>query len=290
MPDWPDDRYPGQYLGRHEYAVDPSSIAAYTAATGDDNPWYRGDSPFGGPVAPALLLHSEQYAFPTRDWYLPNLYGNLHIRQEWELFRHVPVPSLLWTHGMIVDRYMRKDRDVVVLEFTVFAEGDVMVARGRCHQSFLRTENAETVVDRGAATRKAPRPEPVGEPLEVLQPVHRTASLELCRAFSGPATNYHNDLEEARKLGFPDVVVQGTMSTTFISEMLTRRFGAGWLEGGRMSLNLINVLWGGETVTARGAVREVIPEGSRRRAHLDVWTEKDDGTKTIAGTASAVVV
>jgi acyl dehydratase len=131
--------------------------------------------------------------------------------------------------------------------------------------------------------------EPAGEPIEVLEPVRRVASLDLCMAFSGPKKNYHNDPEEARKLGFPDVVVQGTLSTVFISEMLTNRFGLGWLAGGRMSLNLINVLWGGEAVTARGVIRAVTREGQRRRAHLDVWTEKDDGTKTIAGSASALL-
>src|SRR5690349_5990180 len=83
MAEWADDRYPGKYLGRHEYVADASSIAHYIEATRDDHPWYTGASPWGGPVAPALLLHSEQYAFPLRDWYLPNLYGNLHVRQEW---------------------------------------------------------------------------------------------------------------------------------------------------------------------------------------------------------------
>lgn len=291
MAEWDDDSYVGKYLGRHEYLADAAMVAQYTRATGDANPWYTGPSPLGGPVAPALLLHSEQYAFRLRDWYLPKLYGNLHIKQEWELFRAVPIGTRLWTHGMIVDRYLRKDRDVVVLEFCVFDEGDVMVSRGRCHQSFLRdgAEVAE-VVGKEQTARKAARPEePAGEPLEVLEPVRRVADLDLCMAFSGPKRNYHNDREEARKLGFPDVVVQGTLSTVFISEMLTNRFGLGWLAGGRMSLNLINVLWGGEAVTARGAVRAITPEGRRRRAHLDVWTEKDDGTKTIAGTASALL-
>jgi hypothetical protein len=32
----------------------------------------------------------------------------------------------------------------------------------------------------------------------------------------------------------------------------------------------------------------VVPEGSRRRAHLDVWCEKADGTVTVIGTASAL--
>ncbi len=38
----------------------------------------------------------------------------------------------------------------------------------------------------------------------------------MCQRYSGPARNYHNDREEAHKLGFPDIVVQGTMSTCFI--------------------------------------------------------------------------
>jgi len=291
MPDRVDDSYVGKYVGRHEYTADAAMVAQYIAATGDANPWYTGPSPLGGPLLPGLLLHSEQYAFRLRDWYLPNLYGNLHIKQEWELFRAVPVGTRLWTHGMIVDRYVRKDRDVVVLEFCVFDDGDVMVSRGRCHQSFLLdAEAAGEVVGRDQGARKGARvEEPAGEPIEVLEPVRRVASLDLCMAFSGPKKNYHNDPEEARKLGFPDVVVQGTLSTVFISEMLTNRFGLGWLAGGRMSLNLINVLWGGEAVTARGVIRAVTREGQRRRAHLDVWTEKDDGTKTIAGSASALL-
>lgn len=287
MTAWVDDSYVGKYLGRHEYVADAEMIARYMAGTGDRNPWYTGPSPLGGPLAPALLLHSEQYAFRLRDWYLPNLYGNLHIRQEWELFRAVPVGARLWTHGMIVDRYLRKDRDVVVLEFCVFDGDDVMVARGRCHQSFLREDaGGEVATGRGrrAATETDGRPV-----LETLEPVRRVADLELCMAFSGPKKNYHNDPEEARRLGFPAVVVQGTLSTVFISEMLTNRFGLGWMAGGRMALNLVSVLWGGEAVTARGVVREITQEGRRRRAHLDVWTEKDDGTRTIVGTASALL-
>ena len=290
MPEWTDDSYVGKYLGRHEYLADANAIERYTAATRDANPWYSGESPLGSPVAPALLLHSEQYAFSLRDWYLPNLYGNLHIKQEWDLFQSVPVGEPLWTHGMIIDRYIRRDRDVVVMEFCIFNQGDVMVARGRCHQSFLLdVDENTTVVDKSASQTKAPRVESQPpETLELLEPVAKVADIELCTAFSGPNRNYHNDREEAKKLGFPDVVVQGTMSTTFISEMLTNRFGMGWIEGGRMSLNLINVLWGGEAVTARGAVRSWQREGSRRRAFLDVWTEKADGTKTLAGTASAL--
>ncbi|MGH8246481.1 MAG: hypothetical protein ACREUU_08615 [Gammaproteobacteria bacterium] len=70
----------GSYLGQREVAVTTDLVQRYTGAVHDDNPWYDGDSPFGGAVAPALLFHSEVYR--NLGWYLPRLFGNLHARQE----------------------------------------------------------------------------------------------------------------------------------------------------------------------------------------------------------------
>ncbi len=128
-----------------------------------------------------------------------------------------------------------------------------------------------------------------GEPLETISGPNKSITLEMCQKFSGPAKNYHNDVEQARKLGFPDIVVQGMMSLCFVSEMMTERFGAGWYEGGRMNVNLVNVVWGKDRLTCRGQVTELTPEGPRQRAHLQVWSEKPAGTKVVVGTANAVV-
>jgi hypothetical protein len=109
----------------------------------------------------------------------------------------------------------------------------------------------------------------------------------MCQKFSGPHKNYHNDREHALKLGFPDIVVQGMMSLCFISEMMTGRFGEGWFSGGKMNVALVNVLWQGERVTARGNVTEELAEGARKRLAARVWCEKADGTKFVVGSASA---
>ena len=126
--------------------------------------------------------------------------------------------------------------------------------------------------------------------LETIAGPVKKITVEMCRKFSGPNKNYHTDVEEARKLGFPDIVVQGMMSLCFLSEMLTKRFGEGWYVGGRMNVNLVNVLWNGDEVRCGGLVRELLPEGSRRRAQLEVWCQKEDGTKVVVGTASALQV
>lgn len=121
-----------------------------------------------------------------------------------------------------------------------------------------------------------------------LEPLAKTVSLAMCDAFSGPERSYHNDREIARAFGFPDVVVQGMMSICFVSELMTRAFGQGWLLGGKLDVSLVNVVWAEDALVVRGRVREESPEGDHARIACDVWCEKPDGTKTLVGTASAL--
>src|ERR1700733_1420436 len=90
----------GRDFGGITWDITPEFVAKYIAGTGDDNPWYRGDSPLGGPIAPALVLYDAVYR--TLGWYLPNIFGNLHTRQEWELFAPVKVGERLTTRSVVV--------------------------------------------------------------------------------------------------------------------------------------------------------------------------------------------
>jgi hypothetical protein len=53
-------------------------------------------------------------------------------------------------------------------------------------------------------------------------------------------------------------------------------------------VRLVNVVWNGDTLTARGKVRERAPEAGRERVTLEVWCEKADGAIATVGTASAI--
>ncbi len=279
----------GLDLGTHEYEITPELVADYAEALNDHNAWYTGSSPFGEPVAPALILHSEIYRYGG--WYLPNIYGNLHARQEWDLFAPLMVGEAVSTRSTIIDRYLKRGRDYVVNEVQLYGNAGRLLARGRTHQSFLiETDKDKPAVDKNRE-KSAKRRFEIGEGdiEEAIPPLEKAVSIEMCKAFS-PGTNYHNDVEQAKKLGFPDIVVQGMMPVCFLSELMTRRFGEGWYAGGRMAINLVNVLWGADGgATCRGVIREFTPEGERKRAHCEIWVEKEDGTKIIVGTASAVV-
>jgi acyl dehydratase len=284
-----DDRYVGRDYGSFEYQITPELIATYVAGTGDDNPWYRGDSPLGGPVAPALILHSAVYK-PATEWYLPKIYGNLHARQEWENFAPVMVGDTLRARRLIVERYLKRDREYVVCEVIVTNSAGLIVSRSRTHQSFV----PESVQTEGFAVDKSREKDPrrsfkIGEGGgEVFETPARTITEPMCYAFSGPARNYHNDRAKAIELGFPEIVVQGMLSVCLVSEMMTRRFGLGWFYGGKMDLRLVNVVWGNDVTGPRGSIIGRHAEGRHTRAEAEVWCHKADGTKTIVGNASAL--
>jgi hypothetical protein len=279
--------YVGRHCGSNLYDVTPKVVAFYRAALEDG-----GDLPED--AAPPLLHHSECYKH-LGDWYLQNLFGNLHARQEWELFGLLRVGSRVRSRSTIIARYTKRGRDYVVNETDlVDAEDGRLLVRGRTHQSFLppreRGAGEGFVVDERTAERKQADVRPAfptarGPDLDA---VMKSVDARRCWMFSGPGRNYHTDRDEARKLGFPNIVVQGMMSTCFVSEVMQRTFGEGWLVGGKMDVRLTNVLWVDERVTTRARVREELREGARTRVHCDVWAEKDDGTRILIGDASAV--
>jgi len=278
----------GRHCGSNSYDVTPEVVAFYADALDDHSPLYR-------EVAPPLLHHSECYMF-VGEWYLKNLFGNLHAQQDWELFAAIAVGARVRSRSTIIERFSKRGRDYVVNETDLVDAGDGrLLVRGRTFQSFLPPKEREGdsgfVVDESTAQRKKnrePRPAFPAATGPDLAPVKKTVDERRCWMFSGPGRNYHTDREQARNFGFPNIVVQGMMSTCFVAQVMQGAFGMGWVEGGKMSVKLTNVLWVDESVTAHGKIREEVAEGSRTRVHCDVWVEKDDATRVVLGTASAV--
>jgi acyl dehydratase len=271
----------GRHCGSNVYDVTAPVCAFYGDAL-DDRTERQAD------LAPPLLHHSECYKH-LGDWYLKNLFGNLHARQEWELFHPFRPGDVVRSRRTVVERYRKRNRDYVVAEVLLTDADGRWLQRSRTHQSFLAEEpGSEVVVDRERERRADRRfVTPAGDG-EAIALAPRTITHAMCRAFSGPTRNYHTDVEMARAFGFPDIVVQGMLSVCFVADLLTERYGTGFLAGGKLDVRLVNVVWPGDAVTTRGVVRETTAEGGRRRAHLEVWCEKGDGTVTVIGTASAL--
>jgi acyl dehydratase len=281
----------GRFCGSNSYEISKDVVEFYADALDDRHPLHS-------EFAPPLLHHSECYKF-VGEWYLKNLIGNLHAQQDWEMFHPIAIGTTIHSVSTITERFQKRGRDYVVNETDLFdSESGRLLVRSRTFQSFLplkakKPGDNQFVVDESSAKLKAakrsgrlPFPTATGDDLES---VEKLVDERRCWMFSGPSKNYHTDKEQAQKLGFPNIVVQGMMSTSFVSEVMQKQFGMGWLAGGKMSLKLTNVLWVDESVTVRARVDEEVPEGTQTRVHCEVWTDKQDGTRIALGTASALI-
>jgi acyl dehydratase len=281
----------GRFCGSNSYEISKDVVEFYADALDDRHPLHS-------EFAPPLLHHSECYKF-VGEWYLKNLIGNLHAQQDWEMFHPIAIGTTIHSVSTITERFQKRGRDYVVNETDLFdSESGRLLVRSRTFQSFLPLKaktpgDNQFVVDESSAKLKAakrpnrlPFPTATGDDLES---VEKRVDERRCWMFSGPGKNYHTDKEQAQKLGFPNIVVQGMMSTSFVSEVMQKQFGMGWLAGGKMSLKLTNVLWVDESVTVRARVDEEVPEGTQTRVHCEVWADKQDQTRIALGTASALI-
>jgi acyl dehydratase len=278
--------YPGKDLGALELVVTDEMVQHYVKGLDEPNPWYTATSPFGGPVAPVIVYQDADTQF--KGWYLDNLFGNLWMRQEWEIHAPTRVGQTLRCQARVADRYRRRDRDVVAMEMSVRDDAGRLVARGVHHQSFLaeQTGGEVTLRDPGAKEGARRHVEPAGEPLSV--ELRKTFTPDMCNEFFYRSRNYHNDKDASKALGFGDTVIGGRMTLSCVTELLTRHFGRGFYLGGRLDVKFTNVLWPNEPFTVRGVVTGRTPEGDRTRAEVAVFCEKADGTKIIVATASAL--
>ena len=197
-------------------------------------------------------------------WYLPNLYGNLHARQEFEFFAPVMVGDHISSRALH-RRTLRQARPRLRRRRSPPLRHRRRRRRPRPHAPELpagdearrrRRRQVAREVSRASLRRRRRPPRSRRSRTLTTQ-----ITDDMCFKFSGPQRNYHNDRDAAKKLGFPDIVVQGMMSICFISEMMTERFGAGWIAAGKLNVNLVNIVWGSDKLTCRGFVREITPGG-----------------------------
>ena len=148
--------YVGRHCGSSRYEVGKEIVAFYQDALDDHSDLYA-------QWAPPLLYHSECYKF-VGEWYLKNLFGNLHMQQDWKLFAAIPVGGTVATRSTIIDRFQKRGRDIVLNETDIIDASDGrLLVRGHTHQSFLPpkddTRGDGFVVDEKAAARKTVKAE-----------------------------------------------------------------------------------------------------------------------------------
>ena len=104
-----------------------------------------------------------------------------------------------------------------------------------------------------------------------LQPLsfRRKITRKMCQTNGGALKNFHTDLGEAQKLGYPDLVAAGPMFICFLSELMTQCFGERWLTSGKLDVKFLRPVIAGDTITARATVTNKESVRSQIRLTLD---------------------
>ena len=272
------DPYVGQDLGSIPFAVDENLLESYFEGLQVE----RGGGPGGPTAVPSMILNAADNRFTGRGGYA-NSFGNLWIRQQWQLHAPLAPAASYDVTARVVDIYDYRDRKVVKQEISVRGQAGELLARGLHHQSYVLHQSSGELKLRDPKAKGRPRFE--APPGEALEPIERTITLEMCGTFFHGRANYHTDKRAAAELGFRDVVVGGRMTISYIGELLERRFGERWSHGGTLDVKFTNIVWPNDRVTARGVISG--PADGDAMADVTIWMEKADGTVVAVGSATA---
>lgn len=104
-------------------------------------------------------------------------------------------------------------------------------------------------------------------------------------AVSGGVGAIHLDPAFCRNTRFGSTLAQGYMLIAYVAEMLKNNFGRAWLESGNLDVKLTGPAFPGHTVIAGGVVSSLGDNNGAREVHCEVWLDRHDGTRLIAGHA-----
>lgn len=124
-----------------EFRVTPEMNELYAYSLDDDNRWYSGPSPFGGPLAHPIALvqlgtRPLLRHFPVT---VPEGESSLHAKMDVEFLRPAMVGVLYREEGRLAEKYVRRGRRYLVTEGRFLDEEGLEVLRYR-HTRMVGTE------------------------------------------------------------------------------------------------------------------------------------------------------
>jgi acyl dehydratase len=98
----------------------------------------------------------------------------------------------------------------------------------------------------------------------------------------------HWDASEVAKRGLGERVInQGPTNLGYVVNMLLAWAGPTSLRS--LTVRFTSNVFGGDRVVAGGVVTALREENGEHLADCDVWLDRDDGTRTVAGTATVAI-
>jgi len=97
-------------------------------ANGDDHPWYTGTSPFGGPIAPWMLITTQHAGLVSMKYVIS---GQVNTQHTTQFFHPAKVGSLIRVYGRLADKFEKRERRYFAIEAESVDENGVLLVRDR---------------------------------------------------------------------------------------------------------------------------------------------------------------
>lgn len=96
---------------------------------------------------------------------------------------------------------------------------------------------------------------------------------------------HHDETFATGAAGYPSVFAHGMLTMGLTGRLLTDWLGDGVLR--EYGVRFVNQVWPGDTLTARGTVRALEPEGDGSRVEIDMVTVNQRDESVVKGNATA---
>ena len=124
----------GEEFVSDTHLVTPEDVEAYAFAVGDDNPWFSGPSPFGGPVAHPTLMANQALSLRHSKYIV---HAGLHAKMEFSFLEPVRPGMRVRSRGRVIDKYERRGRQYMVTAYVTEDETGAPLVRGQFTQMLI---------------------------------------------------------------------------------------------------------------------------------------------------------
>lgn len=139
-------------------------------------------------------------------------------------------------------------------------------------------------------------------PLETLPPLTKPVTDETIESFTAAArsllpaaadpssSGIHAGAALSREMGLAAAVAPAELGLAYLHELLDRRFGPDFRQGGHLAVHYLRPIYAGDTLTAQAVTTRQETAADRRiHHHLQLWLSNQRGERTIDGTAQVTV-
>ena len=127
------------------------------------------------------------------------------------------------------------------------------------------------------------------ETVENFEAAHRALVGTFASAQGTHTGNIHASAGLASGMGLAAAVAPEELGLAYLHEMLDRRFGIDFRQGGRLTVNYRRPVYAGDTVSAQGMVTGTEQAGERKVWKVQVWIENGRGELVVSGDAQVTV-